>query len=187
MDPGAKGGHAHESELSVQAEQRAGRITTVNQTESASEQAPLEAGEVTMENEATPCPSPSGEAVPLPGQPIETAERSLTASREHARSRGQSSSRPRSGMAAASMKQHSVAEQLAAFKRHKEQSNRRNFMKAYLYDSVVKSMLIILDECIKSRERFAVDRTRRFAKEFEQVRKLQQSEAEAFEQKLIFV
>ena len=57
-------------------------------------------------------------------------------------------------------------------------------MKAYMYDSVVKSLLIILDECIKSRETFAVDRTRRFAKEFETARKLQQSEAEAFEQKL---
>ena len=77
-----------------------------------------------------------------------------------------------SSQAAASLKQHSVTEQLLSFKRYKEKSNLRNFMKAYMYDSIVKSLLIILDECIKSREKFAVDRTRRFAREFEQVRKL---------------
>ena len=70
------------------------------------------------------------------------------------------------------MKQHSVTDQLMTFKKYKEKNGLRNFMKAYMYDSVVKSLLIILDECIKSREWFAVDRTRRFAREFERVRKL---------------
>ena len=45
--------------------------------------------------------------------------------------------------------------------------------------------MIILDECIKSREHFAVERTRRFGKEFEVMKKLQQSENEAFEKKLL--
>ena len=63
-------------------------------------------------------------------------------------------------------------------------ASHRNFIKAFLYDSVIKSLLIILDECLKSREHFAVERTRRFGKEFEMMKKLQQSENEAFERKL---
>ena len=51
-------------------------------------------------------------------------------------------------------------------------ASHRNFIKAFLYDSVIKSLLIILDECLKSREHFAVERTRRFGKEFEMMKKL---------------
>ena len=52
-------------------------------------------------------------------------------------------------------------------------ASHRNFIKAFLYDSIIKSLLIILDECLKSREHFAVERTRRFGKEFEMMKKLQ--------------
>ena len=67
-------------------------------------------------------------------------------------SKEQSSVRPGSSLAAVSMKQHSVTDQLITFKKYREKHNLRNFMRAFMYDSVVKSLLIILDECIKSRE-----------------------------------
>ena len=156
-------------------------MRSIRRSESASEPVPNEAEENSKDKLVTLGPTKEDGAMQPFRRPIEEAEHGIVVAQEHVLNNEQASVRPGSSLAAANMKQHAVTDHLLKFQKYKEKTNRRNFMKAYMYDSVVKSLLIILDECIKSREQFAVDRTRRFAKELETVRKLQQSEAEAFE------